>query len=202
MTLRFLISMLPSLVVTAGLFLLMTSILQHDEDVIIPQSSILAADFLMPQRHITTMKQIDRPKKPEFKAEPQLALPELNLPRNTASIEIPPLQVPAIKLDPVISLSMPQSSGDGDYMPILKVAPLYPERAARRNLEGYVLVEFTVTRSGEVRDVKVIESQPQHVFDKSAIQAARKFKYKPRMIDGEVVEVPGVRNKFIFRLEQ
>lgn len=193
----------PALLVTASLFILMTSILHHDDYQAEDQSSILAADFLMPERKIETMRKIEKPDKPEFKAEPQLQLPEVALLSNQSSLnEIPRFKVPKMEADIKINMSLPQSSDDGDYMPLLKVAPLYPQRAAKRNQEGYVLVEFTVTRTGEVRDVKVIESKPKYVFDNAAIEAARKFKYKPRKIDGELVEVQGVKNKFIFRLEQ
>lgn len=90
---------------------------------------------------------------------------------------------------------------DGEYLPIVKVAPVYPARAAQRGIEGHVIVEFTVTRTGTTRDIRVVESTSS-LFDRSAIEAAGKFKYKPRYIDGEPVEVPGVRNQITFVLEQ
>jgi periplasmic protein TonB len=203
MLLRQLLFAGPALVVTASLFILMTSILHHDDYQAEDQSSILAADFLMPERKIETMRQIEKPDKPEFKAEPQLQLPEIALFNNQPSLsKVPKFKVPEMKANVNITMSLPKSSGDGDYVPVLKVAPIYPPRAAKRNQEGYVIVEFTVTRSGDVRDVKVIESKPEYVFDKAAIQAARKFKYKPRKVDGELVEVQGIKNKFLFRLEK
>ena len=88
---------------------------------------------------------------------------------------------------------------DGEYLPIVKVAPVYPARALQRGLEGYVIVEFTVTRQGTVRDVGVVESTST-LFERAAMEAASKFKYKPRVIDGEAVEVPGVRNKISFAI--
>jgi len=90
---------------------------------------------------------------------------------------------------------------DGEYLPIVKVAPVYPARAASRGLEGYVIVEFTVTRTGTTKDISVVESTSS-LFERAAVDAAAKFKYKPRVIDGEPVEVPGVRNKITFVLEQ
>jgi periplasmic protein TonB len=203
MLLRQLLFAGPALVVSASLFILMTSILHHEDYQADDQSSILAADFLMPERKIETMRQIEKPDKPEFRAEPQLQLPEIVLLNNQPSLsEVPKFKVPQMKANVNITMSLPKSSGDADYMPVLKVAPIYPPRAAKRNQEGYVIVEFTVTRSGEVRNVKVIDSKPEYVFDKAAIQAARKFKYKPRKVDGELVEVQGVKNKFLFRLEK
>ena len=89
---------------------------------------------------------------------------------------------------------------DGEYLPIVKVAPVYPARALNRGLEGYVIVEFTVTETGSTRDAFVVESTST-LFDRAAIEAALKFKYKPRVIDGTPVEVPGVRNRISFAIE-
>jgi protein TonB len=89
---------------------------------------------------------------------------------------------------------------DGEYLPIVKVAPVYPSRALTRGLEGYVIVEFTVTRQGTVRDPVVVESTSS-LFERAATEAALKFKYKPSVIDGEPVEVPGVRNKITFEIQ-
>ena len=58
-----------------------------------------------------------------------------------------------------------------------------------------------MTRTGTTRDITVVESTST-LFDRAAMDAAAKFKYKPRVIDGEVVEVPGVRNKITFVLEK
>lgn len=91
---------------------------------------------------------------------------------------------------------------DGEYLPIMKVSPIYPRRALARGIEGHVLLEFVVTETGNVRDPVVIEAQPPGIFDRSAIQAALKFKYKPKMVDGKPVAVSGVQNKIRFELEE
>lgn len=91
-------------------------------------------------------------------------------------------------------------SGDGEYLPIVKVAPIYPRRAQSRGIEGYVIVEFVVTKTGAVSNPVVVEAQPQGIFEKAALEAAVKFKYKPRVVDGEPVEVAGVQNKITFKL--
>ena len=90
---------------------------------------------------------------------------------------------------------------DGEYLPIVKVQPIYPRSALSRGIQGYVIVQFTVTKQGTTRDVKVVEAKPPGIFDRSAIQAAQKFKYKPRVVDGEPIEVPGVQNKITFVIE-
>ncbi len=67
--------------------------------------------------------------------------------------------------------------------------------------KGYVIVEFTVTKTGAVRNPRVVEYDPSTIFNKAALAAALKFKYKPRIVNGEAIEVHGVLNKITFKLE-
>ncbi len=92
-------------------------------------------------------------------------------------------------------------SSDGDYLPIVKVAPVYPRRAQTRGIEGYVILEFIVTKTGAVTNPVVIESKPPGIFDRAATNAALKFKYKPKVVNGEAIDVAGVRNKITFELQ-
>lgn len=91
---------------------------------------------------------------------------------------------------------------DGDYLPIVRVQPMYPRRAAERGIQGWVVVELTVTAAGTTEDIRVIEADPPGMFDSAAIKAAEKFKYKPRMVDGVGIPVSGVLYKFTFELEE
>jgi protein TonB len=106
---------------------------------------------------------------------------------------------------------------DGEYLPIVKVQPQYPRRALSRGLAGYVIVEFTVTAQGTVKNPFVVENcghipsarspaecldKPNSVFDSAALKAAAKFKYKPKVIDGNPVETGGVQNKIVFELAE
>lgn len=86
-----------------------------------------------------------------------------------------------------------------DYLPILKVAPIYPASALSMRIEGYVVLEFTISRTGAVKNVVVVESS-NPLFEQSATEAAYKFKYYPRIVDGQPVEVEGVRNRLTFDL--
>ena len=90
---------------------------------------------------------------------------------------------------------------DGEYLPITKVQPIYPRRALTRGVEGFVLLEFVVTETGSVQDPVVLDAQPPGVFNRAAIQAALKFKYKPKIVNGEPVAVSGVKNKITFELK-
>ena len=106
-----------------------------------------------------------------------------------------------IQADLSLAGGLSLSGGDGDYLPIVKVAPIYPRRAQSRGIEGYVIVEFIVTKNGSVRDAIVIEAKPENIFNQAAMDAALKFKYKPRVVDGVAMEVAGVQNKISFQIE-
>ncbi len=94
------------------------------------------------------------------------------------------------------------NTGDGEYLPIIKVAPIYPRNAAQRGIEGFVVLEFTVNELGAVIDPVVINAEPPGIFNRAAIEAAKKFKYKPKIVDGKAVPVSGVKNLIRFELEK
>jgi protein TonB len=91
------------------------------------------------------------------------------------------------------------SATDGEFLPIVRVNPQYPARAAENGVEGFVLVSFTVTVEGTTRDVVVLESSHK-MFERNAVKAAQKYKYKPRVVDGEPIEVTGVPVRIEFQL--
>ncbi|MAI81571.1 MAG: energy transducer TonB [Gammaproteobacteria bacterium] len=93
------------------------------------------------------------------------------------------------------------NAGEGEYLPIVKVAPIYPNRALSRGIEGYCIIEFVVTRNGTTANGKVIECTSS-LFAKASLKASSKFKYKPRVINGTPIDVPGVQHKITFELEK
>lgn len=96
---------------------------------------------------------------------------------------------------------------NADPLPIYKPAPQYPRRALARGIEGYVVVEFTITKNGSVRDPFVVGGYdsaglPTDVFNGAALNAVERFKYRPPMSEGQAVEQHGVRNRISFKLAQ
>ena len=92
------------------------------------------------------------------------------------------------------------NAAEGEYLPIVKVAPIYPNRALTRGIEGHCIVIYTVTRNGTTKDPKVVECTSS-LFANASIKASSKFKYKPRVINGQPIDVPGVMHKITFELE-
>lgn len=160
-------------------------------------------DFVRLKRDESVQRKSNKPEKPPAPKTPPPQPPQPKM--EDANPKAEKMEMVEVNIAAEVELSadgFSLSQGEGDYLPIIKVAPVYPRRAANRGIEGFVLVEFTVTRKGTVKDVKVLDSEPKSsIFYKSAKRAALKFKYKPRVIDGKAVEVTGVRNLIRFKLE-
>ena len=185
--------------VTFALLFVMQLLIATGRGAITEAKAFRIVDFVRVERQSIVETKKEKPEKPP---EPEQA-PDIPSPDTLDSFDS---SMAVSMSSPVINASLNIGGvgfgvSDGEYLPIVKVAPIYPARAASRGLEGYVILEFTVTRAGTVRDVFVVESTSS-IFERSATAAAYKFKYKPRVIDGEPVEVPGVRNKITFVLEK
>jgi bla regulator protein BlaR1 len=76
-----------------------------------------------------------------------------------------------------------QSTKEKEVEAIHKVSPKYPMSAAINGVEGYVVMSFTVTRLGEVKDVNVVESEPSNVFDEVSVAALQNWKYETSFKD-------------------
>ena len=85
-------------------------------------------------------------------------------------------------------------------LPIVKVAPIYPQHAIAEKIEGHVLLEFVVTETGAVRDPVILDSMPRSIFDQAALDAVAKFRYEPKVLDGKPQETAGVRNRIVFEI--
>ena len=72
-------------------------------------------------------------------------------------------------------------------IPVVRVSPIYPADALEAKKEGWVTVQFEITPQGAVDNPYVIESSPAKVFDRAALEAILKFKFKPRVVDGVAV---------------
>lgn len=76
---------------------------------------------------------------------------------------------------------------DTDVIPVVQVAPQYPRAAKQSGLEGWVTMEVLIRPDGTVSNAKVMESDPPRIFDRAAISAMRKWKFRPKIVDGNPV---------------
>lgn len=196
---RSIIGAVVAVPIAVGLFYIMTALVSRDfqqEDV----KARKIADIVVPDKVIETNLKEVLPEKVEDPEEPPPDMEPLefdtDLDMNMANT------APAVAVTVNINASG-MSAGDGEYLPIVKVAPIYPRRAQTRGLEGFCIVTYTVTKSGSIRDPYIANDTdcPQSIFRSASIKAAEKFKYKPRVVDGAAIEVAGVQNKFTYELE-
>ena len=186
--------------ITLGLFVLMTVLIYSNQKGPNEEETIKIADITLPKTTVEERYETVKPDKPEEPdVPPPPDVPQQDLDTPDADLSGLKIAAPSAKTDLNVK-GVGGFSGDGEYLPIVKVQPVYPRRALQRGIEGYVIVEFTVTKSGAVRDPFVVEADPANIFDRAALKAASKFKYKPRVIDGEPIEVPGVQNKITFAI--
>ena len=186
------------LVTTFFLFLLMQGLIKSERNPFndVAKGSIVDFVSVVEDKDIRTTTRVKpEPPKPPDEPPPHHPKPEHESSGVVVGSEIVP---PATPTNQVIRKSR---FVDGKHLPIVKVKPVYPARANGRGIEGYVLLEFTVTRTGAVRDPVVVESAPPGIFDRAAKNAALKFKYRPMIVNGEPVDVSGVLNRITFALQ-
>ena len=199
MTLRYVIGVVAGAVVTFVLFLLMQALIKSDKSPFSDAAGGKILEFvrLQEDQELITKQRKPKPPPPPDEPPPDMPKPDFDTSNVSTGIDIGAVDV---QVDLNVSGTGGFSS-DGEYLPIVKVAPIYPRRAQTRGIEGFVLLEFVVTSTGAVRNPVVIDAKPPGIFDRAAIQAALKFKYKPKVVNGEPVEVAGVRNLIKFELE-
>lgn len=90
----------------------------------------------------------------------------------------------------------------GEFYPIEDVVPMYPTVAAAEGVEGWVQVRFTVGVDGLViaDSVEVVDAEPVNVFNRSAIAAAKQFRFTKYAPDGFPVMIPNVQYVFRYQL--
>jgi len=103
--------------------------------------------------------------------------------------------------EPGVPPRLETCAGDGDLIPVVKPSPRYPEAALAGSREGYVIVGYTVRADGSVSGVEVLESSSAE-FEAPAVESVRGYEYVPRVIDGNAVDVSGVKTKIEFVLRQ
>jgi protein TonB len=197
---RYVFAIVTGTVVTLGLLFVMHLLIEFGETALTAPRDRHMLEFVRIKRNENLNIEEIKPEKPRKPPETPPDIPPQdmdNIDPNALTINIPPPNVSSN-----LSIGGPgmMNIAEGDYLPIVRVAPVYPARALSRGIEGYVDMSFTVTTTGTVIDPIVMFSTSS-LFERSAIRAVLKFKYKPRVVDGNPVAVTGVKTRITFKLE-
>ena len=200
---RFLVSILLGAAVTFGLFIFMAFLVssgdRNDEEKL--ENIIVEVNTTPPKSSVEHRQRVPPPPPPPPKAPPKQMAPEPEASNDNGGIQF---NMPGVQLSGASAgLSAPGAGfgRDGDATPIVRIEPKYPIQAARDGKEGWVILSFTINEIGGVEDVKVIDAKPKRVFDKEAKRALRKWKYKPKVVDGKPLKQPGLQVQLDFKMD-
>lgn len=145
------------------------------------------------------------PKKPEEEEPPpeapKLKVQQTEMEKPELSSHLPHLELPEdFQSDKRGANVGGRVMRDSAVTPIFRMNPLYPRRAAMQDIEGFVILKFDITETGRVDNISVIQASPPQIFNSSAVQALRKWKYKPRMEGGKAVRQKNLKVQLDFRL--
>jgi protein TonB len=197
---RLSLSAIVGAVATFGLLVVMYGLIASGNTVSNQRKMQKIADIWQTDRTISEQLKTPKPEKPEAPLEPPTVPPntemQLDIPSGAVRMAAP--NMPGLKVGMGGGFSR-----DSDYIPVYVPQPDYPPIALRRGISGYAVVEVVITVTGGVRAPKLIEEYPENKgFGKYALRAAKKLKYKPRMVNGVREEVPGVLYKFSFQISK
>ncbi|NQY48889.1 MAG: energy transducer TonB [Colwellia sp.] len=199
---RFLVSILLGAAVTFGLFVFMAFLVssgdRSKEDQ--QENIIVEVNTTPPKSAAEQRRRVPPPPPPPPKTPPKQQTPEPETSNNTGGLNF---NMPGVQMSSASTgLSAPGAGmgRDGDATPIVRIEPKYPIQAARDGKEGYVILSFSINKIGGVEDVKVIEAKPKRVFDKEARRALRKWKYKPKIVDGVPLVQKGLTVQLDFKM--
>ena len=178
--------------VALALFLLMTVLIDGGQGRPGTATAGQIVDLIHVQEdEIVSRKVYVRPKKPPRKEPPPpiktRSSSDIERSREPIRIDIPTIGVTGG--GPIIGAWQPGApAAEGEAIPIQRVNPQYPQQALMDGTEGYVKFEVLIGTDGRVLEVKVTEAAPGRIFVLSAVRAVRRWKFKPRVIDGAPVE--------------
>ena len=198
---RWAASMVMAALITLGLFYFMQALIATGEGLDEPLTVVKIVDSTMPDVELEVIEEID---KPELIEEVTEIVEEVE--RQVTISDGPDLNIDPSQVQIDTGLELRNASiaaSDGDYLPLVAIAPQYPTRAPQRGIQGWCLVSFTVDGLGNVveESIVVVDAEPPNIFDSSSERAAARFKFQPRVVDGQGVEVAGVHYLFRYELE-
>jgi protein TonB len=119
------------------------------------------------------------------------AAPPPTVASTTPAAAPPPKPTPAPAEAPAPAAAAPAAAAGGETHAaqlIKSASPAYPAEAVRARKDGWVQVEFTVDANGQVTDAKVANAEPPRIFNSAALEAVKRWTFKPAMANGKAVE--------------
>lgn len=184
--------------ITFTLFVIMQKLIEQDGSYITePEELVFINPVLSEEDPNTILKtRIKPPPPPQVKPQPTRPVEPVEPNNDAPNFEL----TVGLGTPEITPTTFGGGIEDADSRPIVRISPKYPVDAARQGIEGWVQLEFTIDASGIVKDIKVTDAEPKRIFNREAIRALRKWKYRPQLVNGKPVDLPDQRVVLDFNL--
>jgi len=199
---RLLASVLPAALVTAGLFGIMTGLIQVKEVQLTPAETRVLEEIVYSHEEPTEVRSkhefpvideaVTPPPPPQVSTAPKgVSMPPIVL------VGSAPQGLPIDHITPI--LTGPQPIDNRIATPVRPPMPTYPASAVTRGLEGDCDVRFDITPRGTPFNVKA--SCSHSIFESEARRAVEKAEFLPQIVNGHAVESYGAVYPLAFRFD-
>lgn len=206
---RLLPAVLIGIIISIALFWLMQAMVMNNQHGIKVSNNLQMVEFVRLKREAEpqkTERKQAQPPPPKKRPPPPKAMAQNTIVKNVMpNIDMPNIDIPmqndrfrgslvnGLQVAQGISNTSGNTAGTSieistNIIPLVRIPPRYPMRASSRKIEGWVKIEFTITESGTVEDAIVIAAKPSGVFDRAALRAIAKWKFKAKIVDGNAVK--------------
>jgi protein TonB len=200
-------------VITPMLFLFMAKLIQNDQKGLGKASDSAQFDFIRIKRvsQNNTRKRA-LPPKPKMKPMPTTMTKMVSKANTQPDRPTQSLRSSLPKVSDLVDFGNgPSVAGGGagggnmvaqgqELMPLIRIEPQYPRKAAMKGQEGWVLLKFDISDKGTVENVQILNSKPRRIFDRAAMKALLRWKYRPKVIEGKAISQLNNKIQLDFKL--
>ena len=191
------------LIVTCALIFLMSQLIGSGEQEFETKETVAIDNSPLPPEKTEPRPRPQEPQPPAVAPSAGEALPIR--PSNVDTPDIPTVDIEPFDVNittPIGAPGNPELLDNRSALPMFQAQPNYPIIAASQGIEGWVLLQYDVDTSGALSNIKVVDAEPRRTFDREAVAALKKWKFRPAMNDGQPMSVKGQTVKIEFNLEQ
>lgn len=176
-----------------------TLILINDSENLMTKADGVDGTNIKIQKQKPKPKQEIRKPKPKPKPKPARQAPPTPLLGLNSSLGGLDLGLPDFSMDGLNGLDgdilgngsgviMTDDTVDQSPKAVWQAPMVYPPRARAKGIEGYVVFSLLIGITGEIEQVKIVESYPSGIFDEVAMQGINSWKFEPAQYQGQSVK--------------
>ena len=196
------IAVFSGVIISLALFWLMQAMISNNQQGFKKTENLQMTEFVRLKREtklqMKDRKVPDEPPPEKRPPPPKMQMQQVHVTKNNVTqMNMPkldiPLQTNSFSGSAITGVQIGIGGISTNVIPLVRIQPRYPMRAANRRIEGWVKVEFTITKEGTVKDAVVVAAQPAKVFNRAALRAIKRWKFKAKIIGGEAFEQRAVQ---------